>query len=346
MVSFSDLTTEDDGLCPSMYSFHSSPEEKNKLLYSLTQYGIETTVDRGAKKDRIRAWIENSIIDEEEEEGDEAEGDTDQEERLGILDNETGPIGERTDRGPIQTTKLNRTAGKTMDDKQKRREIRDAMINKRNSSIYIPPVDPRIPLELQRLSRSETQLTNITPSAPNKFFEKFSSRIASDIKTENHVTNLDDKKSNKTKHEAQKANTTTQTSSHSNESNNSAAQSDDSTLVNYQTQNSHYEQANHNEERTKVSLPLKQIQSTQIYTKERRTNSSKQKKQSIATTQTAEPYVQNGRYEYQKAQERRDEKLYSNKYQRLLKDRYDLYDNREEKSSSSISNSTGRSVSK
>lgn len=51
-----------------MYSFHSSPEEKNKLLYALAQHGIETTVDRVAKKERIRDWIQQSVIQEEDEE--------------------------------------------------------------------------------------------------------------------------------------------------------------------------------------------------------------------------------------------------------------------------------------
>lgn len=55
-----------------MYSFHSSPEEKNRLLFALTQHGIETTVDRMAKKERIRDWIQESVIQEEEDdEGDE-----------------------------------------------------------------------------------------------------------------------------------------------------------------------------------------------------------------------------------------------------------------------------------
>lgn len=58
--------TEDNGLCPSMYSYHSSPEEKNKLLMTLAEYGIETTVDRVAKRDRIKQWIQNSVIEEEE----------------------------------------------------------------------------------------------------------------------------------------------------------------------------------------------------------------------------------------------------------------------------------------
>uniref|UniRef100_A0A182JDD0 Protein kinase domain-containing protein n=1 Tax=Anopheles atroparvus TaxID=41427 RepID=A0A182JDD0_ANOAO len=61
---------EPDELCPSMYSFHSSVEEKNKLLGTLAQCGIETTVDRAAKKNRIRDWIQSSVIAEEEEEDD------------------------------------------------------------------------------------------------------------------------------------------------------------------------------------------------------------------------------------------------------------------------------------
>ncbi|XP_078038766.1 uncharacterized protein LOC144471004 [Augochlora pura] len=59
-----------DELCPSMYSFHSSLEEKNQLLHTLTTYGVETTVDRTKKKDRIREWIQASAIIEECEEDD------------------------------------------------------------------------------------------------------------------------------------------------------------------------------------------------------------------------------------------------------------------------------------
>ncbi|XKL63934.1 hypothetical protein PGB90_006298 [Kerria lacca] len=59
---------EDETLCPSMYSFHSSIEEKNKLLHVLTEYGVETTVDRSAKKVRIQQWIQNSVIREDDEE--------------------------------------------------------------------------------------------------------------------------------------------------------------------------------------------------------------------------------------------------------------------------------------
>ncbi|XP_055527510.1 serine/threonine-protein kinase meng-po [Wyeomyia smithii] len=61
---------EPDELCPSMYSFHSSVEEKNRLLSTLAQCGIETTVDRIEKKNRIRDWIQSSVIVEEEEEDD------------------------------------------------------------------------------------------------------------------------------------------------------------------------------------------------------------------------------------------------------------------------------------
>lgn len=58
---------ETDELCPSMYSFHSSPDEKHRLLYTLADCGIETNVDRQTKKNRIKDWIESSIITEEDE---------------------------------------------------------------------------------------------------------------------------------------------------------------------------------------------------------------------------------------------------------------------------------------
>lgn len=60
-IFFKIAANEPDELCASMYSFHSSPEEKNKLLYALTQHGIETTVDRIAKKKRIRDWIQGKF---------------------------------------------------------------------------------------------------------------------------------------------------------------------------------------------------------------------------------------------------------------------------------------------
>ncbi|CAO1350600.1 unnamed protein product [Diamesa hyperborea] len=61
---------EPDELNPSMYSFHSNVEEKNRLLHSLAQQGIETVVDRVAKKNRIKDWIQSSVITEEDEEED------------------------------------------------------------------------------------------------------------------------------------------------------------------------------------------------------------------------------------------------------------------------------------
>lgn len=56
-----------DELCPSMYSFHSDVNEKNILLKHFRDNGIETTVDRQAKKQRIRDWIQNSVIEEGDE---------------------------------------------------------------------------------------------------------------------------------------------------------------------------------------------------------------------------------------------------------------------------------------
>lgn len=57
-----------DELCPSMYSFHSDPNEKNILLKHFKDNGFETVVDRHEKKQRIREWIQNSVIEEADEE--------------------------------------------------------------------------------------------------------------------------------------------------------------------------------------------------------------------------------------------------------------------------------------
>lgn len=46
----------------SLQSLHSCIEEKNRIFQTLTQYGIETVVDRSAKKERIRDWIQSSCI--------------------------------------------------------------------------------------------------------------------------------------------------------------------------------------------------------------------------------------------------------------------------------------------
>lgn len=143
MEKTNETLQEDEGLCPSMYSFHSSPEEKNKLLFTLTQYGLETTVDRSAKKDRIREWIQNSVIEEEDDQ------DLNQEtaeEDIKVRDNQNGPIGERDEeRGPISESKLRKWNHLEVSRKEKR-----LAILKQPPTIYKPPVDPRIPLEVQK----------------------------------------------------------------------------------------------------------------------------------------------------------------------------------------------------
>lgn len=139
MEKTNETLKEDEGLCPSMYSFHSSPEEKNKLLFTLTQYGLETTVDRAAKKNRIREWIQNSVIEEEEEEANEEEEEED-EENIRTKDNQNGPIGERES---IAERKI-----KEIKNHQHRRNRRHHQV--KNEVPYKPPVDPRIPLESQK----------------------------------------------------------------------------------------------------------------------------------------------------------------------------------------------------
>ncbi|KAG5896347.1 hypothetical protein JTB14_005825 [Gonioctena quinquepunctata] len=137
MEKSNETLKEDEGLCPSMYSFHSSPEEKNKLLFTLTQYGLETTVDRVAKKDRIREWIQNSVIEEDDEEKEEVDEDN-----IRLLDNQTGPVGERA---PLSERKLK---NENTTHFTSRRERRTAFIERH--SVYKPPVDPRIPLQDQK----------------------------------------------------------------------------------------------------------------------------------------------------------------------------------------------------
>lgn len=123
MEKTNEAVVEEAGLCPSMYSYHSSPEEKNKLLHSLTQYGLETTVDRHAKKDRIREWIENStIIEEEDGGGDEA-----------MMENSSAET----------RTQTIRNIGNS-------RSRRHHQARKSTDREYKPPIDPRIPLENQK----------------------------------------------------------------------------------------------------------------------------------------------------------------------------------------------------
>ncbi|XP_028148478.1 serine/threonine-protein kinase SBK1-like [Diabrotica virgifera virgifera] len=137
MEKTNEALKEDDGLCPSMYSFHSSPEEKHRLLFSLTQYGLETTVDRVAKKNRIREWIQNSVIEEDEEPIEELD-----EEDIKIRDNQNGPLGER---GSMTERKIK--------DIKKHHKRHHRHHKPKEETPYKPPVDPRIPLEHQKVSR-------------------------------------------------------------------------------------------------------------------------------------------------------------------------------------------------
>ncbi|KAI4470064.1 serine/threonine-protein kinase sbk1 [Holotrichia oblita] len=163
MEKNNEVAAEEEGLCPSMYSFHSSPEEKNKLLFTLTQYGLETTVDRSAKKDRIREWIQTSVIEEVNEEDEEV-----REEDIGIIDNQTGPIGERSEsRGPISASKI--TNGQV---KRHTRRHKRTPLPPKEPAIYTPPIDPRIPLEKQlerkkvHFNSNPEEITNSTTAVP------------------------------------------------------------------------------------------------------------------------------------------------------------------------------------
>lgn len=69
----------------SFQSVHSNAVEKNRILYTLLQHGVETTVDRTQKNSRIINWINQQTADEKdsndendsEEEDDDAIGDAD-----------------------------------------------------------------------------------------------------------------------------------------------------------------------------------------------------------------------------------------------------------------------------
>lgn len=158
---------EEDGLCPSMYSFHSSPEEKNKLLHSLTQYGLETTVDRSAKKDRIRQWIQASVIEEEEEE----EEDINSEDDLQFRDSHADPIGER---GPVERRIKNNHNHRHH---SRRHSHRSSTISLRKSpDIYRPPIDPRLPFEEQK-NKSLLNLNEIDKLNGNASFKQNGSHL-------------------------------------------------------------------------------------------------------------------------------------------------------------------------
>lgn len=48
-------------VCYSTFSMHSCPKEKDRVLRTLKAHGIETTVDRIAKRQRIHEWLERSL---------------------------------------------------------------------------------------------------------------------------------------------------------------------------------------------------------------------------------------------------------------------------------------------
>jgi serine/threonine protein kinase len=64
----------------SFQSVHSNAVEKNRILYTLLQHGVETTVDRTQKNSRIINWINESQISDEndDDEEDEEEGEAHQ----------------------------------------------------------------------------------------------------------------------------------------------------------------------------------------------------------------------------------------------------------------------------
>lgn len=147
MEKTNETLVEEQGLCPSMYSFHSSPDEKNKLLHTLTQYGLETTVDRCAKKDRIRKWIENSVIVEEENE-EEVEEDH-----------------------PLVSLRT-QTIKNISSEKERHRRHHSRRLKEKEKE-YKPPVDPRIPLDVQKNQFSSRTQSNGSISSSNRVADKF-----------------------------------------------------------------------------------------------------------------------------------------------------------------------------
>lgn len=73
-VLFWIVSDDIDELSPSLYSYQTDQEENKKFLLAFSNCGIETVVvDRAAKKERIKQWIQSSVIEEEDEE-DSSEG--------------------------------------------------------------------------------------------------------------------------------------------------------------------------------------------------------------------------------------------------------------------------------
>ncbi|XP_025195342.1 serine/threonine-protein kinase SBK1 [Melanaphis sacchari] len=74
MLDKSKVSDDIDELSPSLYSYQTDHEENKKFLLAFSNCGIETVVvDRAAKKERIKQWIQSSVIEEEDEE-DSSEG--------------------------------------------------------------------------------------------------------------------------------------------------------------------------------------------------------------------------------------------------------------------------------
>lgn len=138
-----------------MYSFHSSVEEKNQLLYTLTRYGIETTVDRSKKKDRIREWIQSSAIVEENEEESELEdfdekGDEEEENMKGRhFPERRQSVGTTKKTRGISRDRTPRKNGSTTI--QKSRVDRTELLNKNNSLSIASskPIERKIPFAPQ-----------------------------------------------------------------------------------------------------------------------------------------------------------------------------------------------------
>ena len=61
----------------SFQSVHSNAVEKNRILYTLLQHGVETTVDRTQKNSRIINWINQQTADEKDSDDDDDEEDDD-----------------------------------------------------------------------------------------------------------------------------------------------------------------------------------------------------------------------------------------------------------------------------
>ena len=59
----------------SFQSVHSNAVEKNKILYTLLQHGVETTVDRTQKNSRIINWINQQTSADSNDENDSDEED-------------------------------------------------------------------------------------------------------------------------------------------------------------------------------------------------------------------------------------------------------------------------------